>query len=164
MKPKTVILLVICGSLLLFVGTLAVFFARGGEVLYWGKMVSGSGGDLIGADEAVAQEIAKLDFTFSPIEKMTVHFRGFKCVPSHEGNETSHVVLGFINVNGKSLRAFPSGREYRGMTGEEFWKHLHSEIQSRIPEGSEFHIQHDRTNYITHTFQEYPERFRQNNK
>ena len=143
MKAKTVILLVICGSLLLLVGAFAVFFARGGQVMVWSDMESLCGG-LIEGDTAVVQEIAKLDFTFSPIPTLTAHFQG-----------------GGIKVTGKSLRAIPSGREYYGITGDDFQKQLIHEIQSRIPEGSEFHFIIDATD--DDNFREYPERFRQKN-
>ena len=164
MKAKTVILLVICGSLLLLVGAFAVFFARGGQVMVWAKMMSGCGGGLIEADEAVAKEIAKLDFTFSPKPTLSVHFQARNYVLFHDkGNDNHFVELGEITVTGKSLRAFPSGWEYYGISGEEFQKQLIHEIQSRIPEGSEFTTSDTRMFYLTYKFNEYPERFRQKN-
>ena len=165
MKAKTVILLVICGSLLLLVGAFAVFFARGGEVLFWGKMGAGRSGGWIVANEAVAQEIAKLVFTFSPIPQLIIHFQGLGCRPLSQlqDYQNRYIVFGDIKVTGKSLRAFPSKQEYHGMTGEEFWKELTREIQSRISEDSEFHIMTDGSDYLTQTFKEYPERFRHKN-
>jgi hypothetical protein len=168
MKPTTVLLLVICGSLLLLVGAFAVFFARGGEVMLWVKMSSTSGGGMIEADEAVAREIAKMDFTFSPIPNLTVHFqgKGYQEWQYLEGKENNFMVFGDINVTGKVLRAIPSGREYQGITGEELHKQLTREIQSRLPADSELHftMDSDLIIYFKEYFREYPEKFRQNNQ
>ena len=164
MKPITVILLVMCGSLLLLVGVFAVFFARGGQVIVWSECESLCGGGLIEAEEEVAQEIANLDFTFSPVPALTVHFQGLDCRPwsrFREGKENYSIVLGDIKVTGKALRAIPSGREYYGISGEEFQKQLIREIQSRISEDSEFHFIVDASD--DDNFREYPERFRQKN-
>ena len=165
MKAKTVILLVICGSLLLLVGVFAVFFARGGQVLYWVNSEAFASG-LIDADGEVVREIAKLDFTFSSIPTLTVHFQNscWDYALFYDKEKDKHFVeFGFITVTGKVLRAFPSGQEYYGISGEELQKQLACEIQSRIPEGSEFRTSDTRMDYLTYKFQEYPERFRQKN-
>ena len=167
MKPKTIILLVICGSLLLLVGVFAVFFARGGEVLYWGKMESSCTGPMIEANEAVAKEIAKMDFTYSPIPALTVRFQGryFQNLAQfRQESEPNSGVIAEIRMTGKALRAFPSRRVYYGISAEEYLKLLTQEIQSRIPEDSEFHLINDVFLICEpEHFHEYPERFRQKN-
>ena len=165
MKTTTVLLFVIVGSLLLIVGAFAIFFACGGEVLFWAKTSFATGGGLIEADETVAKEIAKMDFTFSPNSQLTVHFQGINSVPwgrRSEGMETNSMVHAEIEVTGKSLHAIPSGRQYHGIAGEELQKQLVHEIQSRLPDGAEFQLQV--LEGLQNFFQEYPERFRHNNK
>ena len=168
MKTKTVILLVICGSMLLFVGTLAMFFARGGQMLVWDQTESIGGGAMIYADETVAKEIAKMDFTYSPIPTLTVHFQGLGCHQDSLGAQLRGMKADFmvsceIKVTGKALRAFPSGREFHGITGEDYQKRLIHEIQSRLPDDAEFQFDQHIAESTQEYFQEYPERYRQKN-
>jgi hypothetical protein len=156
MKPITVILLIIGGSLLLLVGAFAIFFARGGEVLYWVKEDTSVRGCQMVAEESVAQEIAKMDFTFSPIPELTVQFQGIKSWhPTRDGKGTALVGCS-VSLTGRKLRAFPTRREYQGISGEEFEKQLTREIQSRLPDESEFSFLPDYG--IRLDFQEYPKK------
>jgi hypothetical protein len=141
MKAKTVIILVICGALLLTVAAFAIFFARGGEVLFLGKIANGRGGGLIIADESVAEQIAKMNFTFSPTPNLNVHFEGIKYFDwgrARQGHETDSMVSCSIDVTGKALRTIPTGNEYFDISPEKCQQQLTREIQSRLSEEAEF--------------------------
>ena len=141
MKARTVIILVICGALLLTVAAFGVFFARGGNVLVWVKIEQLGGGGLIEADEKVAEQIAKMDFTFSPTPNLNIHFKGLR--HHHWGQfrdvkERESLVLADLQVTGKALRTIPSGNEYYDISLEECQKQLTREIQSRLSEEADF--------------------------
>ena len=141
MKPITVILLVLAGSLLLLVGAFAVYFARGGQVLVWASVEKLGGGGSIEADDNVAEQIAKMDFTFSPTPNLNVHFKGLGHKhwepPFRDHFNKESMVFCDISVTGKALRAIPSGNEFYDITPEECQRQLIREIQSRLSEEAE---------------------------
>jgi hypothetical protein len=164
MKPKTVILLAIVGSLLLFVGAFAIYCARGGEVLYrypyswtWGYLAT-----VPIEQEETAKEIAALDFTFRMSPEIEVTFKGsnpsvkfypssgqaYQVLPvSDAGFPKAGRVVGEIYVVSFTLQldgyirySIPFENQYIDFTEEEFLERLTSEIQSRISPDAEFEV------------------------
>ena len=152
MKAKTVIILVICGALLLTVAAFGIFFARGGEVLYWYSYTwtTGAYHALISIErEDVAKEIAALDFTFDLTPKMKVHFKGtnYRVYPLTETGGPTGVVIGEryllsteTQFDGKVQYSIPWQEAYIEVNEDEFLERLNQEIKQRISPDSEFQI------------------------
>ena len=148
MKPKTIILLVLAGCLLLFVWAFALFLIRGGEVIYpYYYSVRGSGYTPFSNDKDVADEIAKLHFVFHPSKELKVEFQGIGV--STKGVSLSDdgkpVIKNFrveetMTIEGWVGRSLSSGSNFVSIDEQEFRDTLFKEIQSRITPKAEFEL------------------------
>jgi hypothetical protein len=136
MKPKTVILLAIVGSLLLFVGAFAIFFASGGQVLLMRPYSSARAGNLeiTAQDEEVIDAMVGLDFTFEPTPGLVAWFQGKRKGKFLDRTwyGVDYYLVGEIELKGKVLQAIPSSNFYSDLTKEDFYNQLRREIHTRI--------------------------------
>jgi hypothetical protein len=159
MKPVTILLLVIAGSLLLLVGAFAIYCVRGGEVLYW-YPYGGTWGCykiVVPIDqEETAKEIVALDFTFRMSPEIEVSFKGsnpstgqtYQVWPvSDSGIGKDGTMVGEIylvnfqlKLDGYIRYSFPFENQYIDFTEEELLERLTSEIESRISLYAKFEL------------------------
>ena len=157
MKPKTIIILVIAGNLLLIVGVLTIYIARGGKVLYrypyggqWGcyKIFVPI------EQEETAKEIVALDFTFDMTPELEIRFKGgnpfsgqtYQIWPTTDTGRDG-TVIGYVylvnfglHFKGYIRYSFPFEEPYVDFSEEELLERIASEVASRISPDAEFQV------------------------